>query len=158
MKVILLLVFLVLPLRAQESGQSKIEQNLYYRSLVAALSARAQDARHASANDPLHQVIIVKDDQLNVGFPGRVGDVDIEYLTANDLQRRFRSLNHAIPVFEMRPVVNEGERLIVSFTRYWFSATKRTNSFALEGGYRVVLRYDCRQKNFVVESTKLWGV
>ena len=161
MKVILsllVLVVLALPSQAQGSDQSKIEQSLYYQALVAALTARAQDAKYGSANDPLHQVIIVKDDQLNTGFPSRIGDIGIEYLAAADLRGRYRSLKHPIPVFVMRPIVNEGDQLVVGFTRYWFSARKQTDEFSLEGGYNVVLRYDCSQKNFVVESAKLWGI
>ena len=161
MKVILSLLLLVIlspASRAQESGQGKIEEGLYYRALVAAIAARAQDAKYASANDPRRHVIIVKDDHLNIEFPSRVGDVQIEYLTADDLRARHRLLKHTVPVFVMRPMVNEGDRLIVSFIRYWFSATNKTNNFAVEGGYRVVLQYDCSQKNFVVESAKLWGI
>ena len=47
------LVFLILPLRlqAQETDKTKLEKNLYFRALVAMLTARAQDAKYASAND-----------------------------------------------------------------------------------------------------------
>jgi len=155
---LLVLVILFLPSHAQEDAQSKLERGLYYQALVATLAARAKDAKYAKTNDPLHQVIIVKDDHLNAGFPPRIGDVQIEYLTSDDLRALHRKLKHTIPVFVMRPMVNEGDRLIVSFTRYWFSATNNTNNFALEGGYRVGFKYDCSQKNFVVESTKLWGI
>lgn len=161
MKAILILVVLAnlsLPSQAQTGGQSKIEQSLYYRALVSALAARTHDFKFADAKDPLHQVIIQKDDQLNAGFPSRIGDVEIEYLTADELRGRYRSLKRTFPIFVMRPIANEDDRIVVSFTRYWFSATKKTNAFALEGGYRVVLRYDCSQKEFVVESAKLWGI
>lgn len=156
--ILLVLVILFLPSQAQESDQSKIQQSLYYRALVAALAARAQDTKYAAGNDPLYQVIIAKDDQLNAGFPTRIGNIQIEYLTSDDLRARHRSLKRTIPVFVMRPMVNEGDRLVLDFTRYWFGATRRTNTFSLEGGYRVVFGYDCSQKTFVVESTKLWGI
>lgn len=154
------LVFLIFPLhlQAQETDKTKLEENVYYRALVAVLAARTQDAKYARANDPLQRVIIMKDDQLNVGFPSRVGDVGIEYLNADDLRAQQRSIKHEIPVFVMRPMSNEGDRLVIGFTRYWFSATKKTNVMSLEGGYRVVIGYDCARKAFIVESTKLWGI
>lgn len=143
---------------AQDLDRSKLESNFYYRALVAALAARTQDAKYALPNDPLHHVIIMKDDQLNIGFPARIGDVQIEYLTSEDLRTRHRSLKHEIPILVMRPMSNEDDRVIVDFTRYWFSAAKKTNLIGLEGGYRVVLAYDCSRKVFVVESAKLWGI
>src|SRR4051794_19616383 len=143
---------------AQERAKPPLEANLYYRSLVATLEARSQDnAKFASGNDPLRQVIIQRD-QLNEGFPNRIGDVAIEYLWPDELRTRYRTLKHEFPIFVMRPISNDGDRLIVNFTRYWFTATKKSNDFALEGGYRVVLRYDCSQKTFVVESATLWGI
>lgn len=154
------LLFLILPLRlqAQEPDKTTLEANIYYRALVAMVAARAQDAKYASVNDPLQSVIIMKDLQLNVGLPTRVGDVEIEYLNEDDLRARHRSLKHEIPVFVIRPLSNEGHRLVIGFTRYWFSATKKGNAMALEGGYRVVIGYDCARKEFVVESAKLWSI
>lgn len=161
MKMLLcVLVFLVLPLRlqAQETNRTKLAENVYYRALVAVLTARAQDARYANANDPLLHVIILEDHQLNAGFPSRVGDVEIEYLTMDDLRARYRSLKREFPIFIMRPLSNEGHRLVIGFTRHWFSASKRTNKLALEGGYTVVIGFDCAKKEFLVESAKLWGI
>ena len=160
MKVLFSILILAVALSssAQERGQQTLEANLYYRALVAALNARSRDAKFASANDPLNRVIIQKDDQLNAGFPSRVGDVALEYLAADELRDRYQTLKHEFPIFVMRPMGNEGERLVVDFTLYWFTATKKSNDFSLEGGYHVVLRYDCSQKTFVVESATLWGI
>jgi len=154
------LTFLILPLRlqAQEPDKTKLEENVYYRALVAVLTARTQDAKYASGNDPLHQVIIMRDIQLNVGFPTSVVDTKIEYVSEDDLGARHRSIKHEIPVFVMRPMMNEGNRLVISFTRYLFSTTKKANMMSLEGGYRVVMVYDCARKEYVVESAKLWGI
>jgi hypothetical protein len=142
----------------QEGGQPALEHNLYYRALVATLAAHAKDAKYARANDPVDRVIIQSDIQLNNGFPTRIGNVQIEYLGVDELRERYRSWKYEIPVFVMRPITNENQRLVVGFARYWFSATKRTNSFGLEGGYRVLLRFDCSQNDFVIESTTLWGI
>ena len=78
MKILLCaMAFLILPLRlqAQEPDKTKLEENVYYRALVAVLTARAQDAKYATGNDPLHQVIIMRGIQLNIGFPSRVGEL-----------------------------------------------------------------------------------
>ncbi len=152
--------FLILPgpLQAQEPNKINLEENAYYRALVAMLTARAQGAKYAGRNDPLHQVLIMSDIQLNAGFPTSVMDTRIEYVNEDDLRARHRSIKHAIPVFVMRPMMNEGNRLVISFTRYWFSTTKKVNMMALEGGYRVVLVFDCARKEYVVESAKLWGI
>jgi hypothetical protein len=151
MKLLLCTLILIFPLdlQAQETHRTQLEENVYFRALGAVLTARAQDAKSASVKDPLRHVIIMRDIQLNVGFPSRVGDV---------LRARHRSTNHEIPVFVMRPMSNEGNRLIIDFTRYWFSATKKTNMMSLEGGYRVVMVYDCARKEYAVESAKLWGI
>ena len=84
--------------------------------------------------------------------------MSLEYLTVDELRDRYRTLKHEFPVFVMRPIASEGDGLVVGFTRYWFTATKKSNNFGLEGGYRVVLRYDCSQNTYVVESAKLWGI
>ena len=154
----LILLALAFPVAAQDRSQTKLEDNLYYRALVATLDARSRDRQFANANDPSHQVIIQRDLQLNVGFPARIADVGVEYLWPEELRTRYRTLKREFPIFVMRPISNDGDRLVVDFTRYWFTATKKSNNFALEGGYRVVLRYDCSQKAFVVESAKLWGI
>ena len=75
------LAFLILPLRlqAQEPDKTKLEDNVYYRALVAVLTARAQDAKYASDKDPLHQVIIMRDIQLNDGFPTSVVDIKLDF-------------------------------------------------------------------------------
>ena len=155
---VLAFLILPLPLNAQDPDKSKLEENIYYRALVAALTARAQDAKYASGNDPLHQVIIMSDIQLNAGFPTSLVDTKVEYVTENDLRARYRSKKDEIPVFVMRPMMNEGNRLVIHFTRYWFSTTKKGNAMSLEGGYRVVMVYDCARKEYVVESAKLWGI
>ena len=129
------LILIPLHLQAQEIHRPQLEENVYFRALTAVLTARAQDAKSASVEDPLRNVIIVRDIQLNEGFPSRVGDVEIEYLYEDDLRARHRSTKHEIPVFVMRPISNEGNRLVIDFTRYWFSATKKTNMMSLEGGY-----------------------
>jgi hypothetical protein len=154
----LILLFFPLDLKAQEIHRPQLEENVYFRALGAVLTARDQDAKSASVKDPLRHVIIMRDIQLNVGFPTRVGDVEIEYLYEDDLRARHRSAKHEIPVFVMRPISNEGNRLVIDFTRYWFSATKKTNMMSLEGGYRVVMVYDCVRKEYAVESAKLWGI
>jgi len=160
MKLLLCTLILLFPLdlKAQEIHRPQLEENVYFRALGAVLTARAQDAESVSLKNPLRHVIIMRDIQLNVGFPSRVGDVEIEYLYEDDLRARHRSTNHEIPVFVMRPMSNEGNRLIIDFARYWFSATKKTNMMGLEGGYRVVMVYDCARKEYVVESAKLWGI
>ncbi|HEX7330991.1 MAG TPA: hypothetical protein VF290_05800 [Pyrinomonadaceae bacterium] len=154
------LVLLVFPLRlqAQEADRTKLAENVYYRALVAVLAARAQDAKYASANDPLQHVIILKDHQINTGFPSRVGEVEIEYLTMDELRARYRSLKREFPIFIMRAMSNDGHRLVISFTRHWVTAAKRTNELSLEGGYTVVIGFDCVRKELVVESAKLWGI
>jgi|SRR5690242_10280929 len=86
-------------LQAQEIHRRQLDENDYFRALAAVLTARAQDAKSASVKDPLRHVIVMRDIQLNVGFPSRVGDVEIEYLCEDDLRARQRSTKHEIPVF-----------------------------------------------------------
>jgi hypothetical protein len=93
-------------------------------------------------------------------FPEPCRGVKIEYVTEDDLRARHRSLKHDIPVFIMRPIGNEGNEgnhSVIGFTRYWFSSTKKTNAMGLEGGYRVVMAYDCARKEYVVEVQSSGG-
>ena len=153
---LVLLVFAP-PLRAQEVDRSKLDQNIYYRALVAMLSARARD-NVEDTRDPARHVLIVSDIQLNDGFPTRVGDVEIEYLDSAELRSRYRTMKREIPLFVMRPMKSEGNRLVVGFTRYWFRATKKSDEMSMEGGYNVAVLYDCARKEFVVENATLWGI
>jgi len=50
----------------------------------------------------------------------------------------------------MQPIMAEGKRLVIPFTRYWFSTRKKANAMSLEGGYRVVIVYDSKRKDWLL--------
>jgi hypothetical protein len=58
----------------------------------------------------------------------------------------------------MRPIRNEGEKLSVSLTDYWFSFKKNSLTYSLEGGAKVVFRFDCEHREYVIDKVELWGV
>ena len=69
------------------------------------------------------------------------------------------------PVFMLRPMRNEGNRLVVDIADYWFSYRpaflffrRAMFKWELEGGTSVYFRYDPAGDRFVVEQVKLSGI
>lgn len=145
--------------QTQQSAGSKLEESLYYRALLAMVAEHVKDAaKFPDLKGPSDRVIIERDIQLNTDFPARINETKVAYLYPEDLRKLYLSRKQSIPFYVMRPMRNEGHRLVIDFTRYWFSATKKTHLRGLEGGYRVWFVYDSSERKFVIERTELWGI
>jgi hypothetical protein len=53
---------------------------------------------------------------------------------------------------------NEGATLKISIGSYWFSYTKKSYNYGLEGGCNAEFKFDTSQGNFALTKTDLWGI
>jgi hypothetical protein len=144
---------------SQAKPSPSVENNLYVKALFACLEANAK-AFSIQTNPPydVHNVIVQKDKILTSDFPTQIGVYRIEYLDAQALINRYKAKKAEFPIIVIRPMKNEGAKLVISFTDYVITYEKKTLNYALTGGFNVSLRYDCDKQEYVIEKTDLWGV
>ena len=121
------------------------EENLYVQALTEILPK-------------LDNVIIEYDLFLNAGFPKQINSAAIDYLDNQELIRRYKEKKQDLRVIRMFPMSNEGNLLEISFNYYWVNYKKKSLNFALEGGTKVIFRYDCAKGKYVIDKTVPWGV
>lgn len=56
------------------------------------------------------------------------------------------------------PMVDEGERLEITFNVYWISYKKSSLNYAPSDWSKVYLRYECAKREHVVDEVKLGGI
>jgi len=53
---------------------------------------------------------------------------------------------------------NEGERLVITFTRYSIDHKKGRLNYALSDWVIVYFRYDCEKREYVIDEVKVDGI
>src|SRR6185436_9617606 len=96
--------------------------------------------------------------QINQDFPRQIQSFKIEYLDTQDLIAKYKKEKKEFRIIVMRPILNEGEKLSVGLTDYWFSFKKNILTYSLEGRAKVVFRFDCEHREYVIDKVELWGV
>ena len=146
--------------QSQQRSAPPVESNLYSRALFASLEKMDKEwGRIDRAIPPdYHQMIVERDRNITDGLPAQSGDYRVEYLDPQQLVDRYKKLRKAFPILVAFPMVDNGERVKVSFNLSWFSYEKRRLTYALDGGSHVYFRYDCEKREFVIDEVMLWGV
>lgn len=71
---------------------------------------------------------------------------------------RHKKLRKEFPILVAYPMVNEGERLEITFNVYWINYKKRSLNYALSDWSKVYFRYECDKREYVVDEVKLGGI
>ena len=154
------ILLLASPALSQQRSAAPVENNLYYRALFASLEKMDKEWGRIdpAIRSDYHQVIVERNLHITDGLPAQSGDYRVEYLDPQQLVDRYKKLRKAFPILVAFPMVNNGERVKVSFNLSWFSYEKRRLTYSLDGGSHVYFRYDCEKREFVIDEVMLWGV
>jgi hypothetical protein len=163
----LLSIAAVLLLASSALGQQKnaepVENNLYYRALFASLEQMNKqwgkvETAQSAGTDGFRRMMVERNLYITGGLPAQSGDYRVEYLDPEQLVDRYQKLRKEFPILRASPMVNEGQRVRVSFTLCFFSYVKRRLTYALSDWSDVYFRYDCEKKQFVIDEVVLGGV
>jgi hypothetical protein len=134
-----------------------VENNLYYRALFASLDKMHNEWGKIDDTD-YHNMIVERNRDITEGLPSQLGEYRVEYLSPEELIGRYKKLRKPFPILVVYPIVNEVERLRVSFNFYWISHKNRTLSYSLSEWSNVYFRYDCGKREYVLDEVKLGGI
>ncbi|MCA1630417.1 MAG: hypothetical protein LC785_11735 [Acidobacteria bacterium] len=150
---------------SQERKIPVVEHNLYDRALFASLGKMDKEWSHiddAAMGNRIridyHNMIVEKNRNITEGLPSQLGEYRVEYLDAQELIDRYKRLRKEFAILVAYPMVNEGERLEITFNVYWIGYIKGRLFYALSDWSKVYFRYDCEKREYVVEQVKLGGV
>jgi hypothetical protein len=144
---------------SQTKSLPSIENNLYVKSLFACLDASAKAySNQTNSRHDYFNVIVEQDNLITREFPNQLGAYRIEYLDNQALVDRYKAKKASFPIIVIRPMKNEGAKLVISFADYFFSYGKKSRIYELEGGCAVELRYDCTKQEYLIEKVSLSGI
>jgi len=148
-----------------KASDSSGASSLYWKAIEAVVHKREAIYKDRMAFPPWRGVMIGKSVYSMPGydfpsdFPRKsIGSLPVEYLTPDELRQRYLKVRKPIPILVVRSMENEGKELKVNISDYWYEFTKKSNSYALEGGAVVKFSYDCQRQEFVVSSVEEWGI
>ena len=147
------------------------ENNLYFRALFASLKKFDEldgtlKSRGAIVGDDCgnrlcadyHHMIVQKSGGITDNLPSQLGEYRVEYLDAQGLIDRYKRLRKGLPILISHPMVNEQERLKISFSFHWFSYKRRALIFEISDWSNVYFRYDFERREYVIDEVKLGGI
>jgi hypothetical protein len=149
-----------------QTQDEKSDENLYSRGLLASIQemARLKSEHDESEDNQLRtgsQDIIVYDERNGVtdGMPSVLGESRIEYLGFMQLIERYSKLREKVPVIKISPMENQGARIKTEFTfdLFEYDIETETPIWHIGDGMAVYFRYDCTEREFVVDELKLTG-
>ena len=141
-----------------QNEKAPVESNLYFVALKSALESSYKTYSKINPDRDFAKVIVETNDLVE-DFPVEFGPIRVEYLDYTSLRNRYKVKKEQFPINVIRPLRNEGNKLIISVMDYWISFPKKNNvMYSLEGGATVYFAFDPQLKQFVVEKTDLWGI
>lgn len=168
MKIVIVVLLSTVSIFAQDANQS-----LYSKGLRACLEKEVQQYSKFSERD-LRNVIVLKNYQLTDKLPPQLGEIKIQYLDNSELAQKFKSrkknekkMRDEIPIIEMYPLYDEGNKLYFAYNNYWFGSSEKGGFFtrkrtiyshSLEGGRHAEIGFDPATGAFKIERVKLWGI
>jgi hypothetical protein len=150
---------------SQEKSKPIVEVNLYYRALFASLDKMNKEWGNIDASiegrqirTDYHNMIVLRNRDITEGLPSQVGNYRVQYLDSQELIDKYKKLRKEFAILVSYPMVNDKERLEITFNVYWISYEKRNLSFALSDWSKVYFRYDCEKREYVIDEVKLGGI
>lgn len=161
----IILIFLSSSAFSQERSKPVAEDNLYYRALFASLDKMNREWGNIDASVEGRQIrtdyqdmIVLKNLDITEGLPSQYGKYRVQYLDSQELIDKYKKLRKEFAILVTYPMVNDKERLEMTFNVYWISYEKRNLSFALSDWSKVYFRYDCEKREYVIDEVKLGGI
>jgi hypothetical protein len=166
-RLLLISLLLLIPssVFAQAGAKPAVENNLYYRALFASLDKMAKSwgngddsVRGSRVRTDHHNMVVERNRDITEGLPSQLGEYRVEYLDSQGLVGRYKKLRKPFAILITRPLQNDGERLNVTFTVYWFSYGKGSLNYGLSDWSDVYFRFDCEKREYVIDEVKLRGI
>lgn len=156
------------------SGLSQNSENtIYARGLRSCLEKEVGDYVKI-ANRDLLNVVVLRNDELTRSLPSQLGEININYLSMDDLALRYKTHRprgnnerSELPVIKIFPLYDENGKLYFAYNNYWFSYSesggffttkKRVFTLALEGGCHAQIGVDDALGKFTIKNVELWGI
>ena len=148
---------------SQQKNAPPVADNLYYRALFASLEKMHKEwgkinGPATEARIDYHLMIVERNRDITDGLLAQSGDYRVEFLDPQQLTDRYKKLRKEFPILVAFPMINNGERVKVSFNLYWFSYEKRSLTYSLSDWSHVYFRYDCEKREFVLDQVELGGI
>jgi hypothetical protein len=144
---------------SQVKDAPSTESNLYARTLSACLAKELEEyGKLGLSRVDYENRVVERNIHLTDKLPTQFGKVKVEYLDAVTLRERYQKTRKEIQVLSLRPMKNEGTTLVISTGNYWFSYTKKSYNYGLEGGCTVNFNFDSSQNDFALTKINLWGI
>jgi hypothetical protein len=145
----------VLNVFSQSKDAPSTVSNLYARALSACLAKELEEYGKLGTRADYENWVVERNIHLTDNLPTRFGNIEVEYLDSETLRERYQKTRKKIQVLSLRPMKNEGTTLIVSIANYWFSYTKKSYNYGLEGGCTVNFDFDSSQNDFALTKINL---
>jgi hypothetical protein len=163
MKKVILPIFCLLLMAQDLTGtQTKkpaaIEDNLYLRGLTTYLQSAVKEFEGIKTKRDYYHLIVEKNIDITEGLPTQLGEHKISYKNQTELLDQSMKEKAEIPITIIRPIKNEGTKLILSFSEYWVSHKNKRMIYSLEGGCKIEIAFDKTTGDFVIGNIKFLGV
>ncbi len=161
--VVLSLVFLA-ALFSQAGGTRTKGDNLYSLALFASVTEMEKSWGHIDDSDrgrirtDYRHMVVEKDSEITDDLLSQSGDYNVEYLDDQALIARFKKLRKEFSVLKIRSVHNEGSRLKILISVYYFKVEKGGLVFEVSDWSDVEFQYDCEKQNYIISAVKLGGI
>lgn len=153
-------LFIVFAVFISSCFAQKAERNLYAEALSACVNEEAVDYGK-SGRDYKHHLVL-KHDGVTNDLPVQFGEIRVEYLTEDELAKRYKKNHQELQILTMNSMESDGTKITINTASRFFStkisSKQRKYFYALEGGCSTEFSYDPEQKQFILTKTELWGV
>jgi hypothetical protein len=158
LKIGLIVLFIATTALAQSPVNAESE-DLYYKSLKIYLEENEKEYSKLFADRDFTKAIIVKDSFLPQNLPTSIGKYKIEFIDYDELRKRLKKeTNKTLIVAEFRPLLNQGNKFVISIAEYHAKYERSKLSLGLSDGIRIIFRFDCGEEKFVFETFEFFGV
>ena len=143
---------------AQSSANAESE-DLYYKSLKIYLEENEKEYSKLFADRDFTKAIIMKDSFLPQNLPTSIGKYKVDFIDYEELRKRLKKeTNRTLIVAEFGPLLNQGNKFIISIAEYHAKYERRKLSLGLSDGIRITFRFDCGREKFIFETFEFFGV
>ncbi len=100
----------------------------------------------------------MENSNITDSLPVRYGDFQIEYLNSIKLANKYKHNKKEIYLLVIKPIKNDGNKLIIGISGFYYRYKNKVSSYSVEGGGNVKFVYDCNSNSFVIEKVDLFGI
>jgi hypothetical protein len=152
------------PVIPQERKTPSKEDNLYSMALFTSITEMDKSWDHMDDSDgktvrtDYHNMTVEQDPTITKELPSQFGDYRLTYLDASNQIAKYQTVGKAFSILRIHPMQNDGARLEIQVSVYYFSYEKRRLAYALSDWSTVEFRFDCEKQKFLISSVKLGGI